>query len=261
MGEFSSIAVDLNGRVHISYYERGGGNLRYAMEMSEPTEPLYLMTEESVGGVTLNWGAPLYDYGFQVTGYYIYRGTSSGQGDLLAIVGNVTEFTDNTVGEDTYYYWVSAVNAVGAGKMSAEASVTVVSISTVPDAPRNLNAEAGNGTVLLTWDPPEDDGGTPIIGYKLYRGTSEGAVVFWLSVGNATSLLDDNVENDQTYYYRVSAVNAVGEGPLTDTESATPSVDAGDDGEGNDLLLYIVIIIVALAAVAGIAVLLLKRKK
>ncbi len=211
--------------------------------------------------MSLSWDAPLYEYGFQVTGYHIYRGTSAGSGELLAIVGNVTGFTDTSVGEDTYYYRVAAVDAVGAGEMSAEASVTVVSPNSVPDAPRNLNAEAGNGTVLLTWDPPEDDGGTPIIGYSLYRGTTEGADVLWLSVGNTTSLLDDNVENAQTYYYRVSAVNAAGEGPASEVVHATPTAEGGDDDDGDSTMLYIIIAIIAVAAIAGVAFLVLRKKR
>ncbi len=46
VGRNNSLAVDADGAVHISYYERGVGNLRYAVERSEPTGPLNLSAEE-----------------------------------------------------------------------------------------------------------------------------------------------------------------------------------------------------------------------
>jgi LPXTG-motif cell wall-anchored protein len=158
---------------------------------------------------------------------------------------------------------VEAVNAVGAGEPSEEASVTVVSPSTVPGAPQDLDLDAGNGTVSLTWDPPDDDGGTSITGYNVYRGTSESTLVLFFERGNLTHFMDDSVINGQTYYYKVTAVNAVGEGTASDVEHATPTAEGGEDDDdgGDNTMLYIIIGIVALAAVAGVAVFLLKKKK
>jgi len=75
--------------------------------------------------------------------------------------------------------------------------------------------------------------------------------------------VDDTVVNDQTYYYRVSAVSAAGEGPLTDSEHATPTAESGIDGEdgGNDIMLYVIIAVIVLAAAAVIVVLVLRRKR
>src|SRR5947208_1125177 len=39
----------------------------------------------------------------------------------------------------------------------------------VPLAPENLKATAGNGTVSLRWDPPADNGSSPVA-YRVYRG-------------------------------------------------------------------------------------------
>ena len=95
---------------------------------------------------------------------------------------------------------------------------------TPPSAPQKLTSSPGNRRVTLEWDAPGDDGGTPVTGYKIYRGTtSRGEKTLLTTVGNVLTYTDKNVTNNQTYYYDVSAVNSVGEGIRKSNEvSATP---------------------------------------
>ena len=84
-------------------------------------------------------------------------------------------------------------------------------------------ATGGNGTVALGWTPPASNGGSAITGYKVYRGTASGGETLLTTLGLVTSYVDSTgVPNGTTYYYRVSAVNAVGEGALSNERSATP---------------------------------------
>jgi fibronectin type 3 domain-containing protein len=92
-----------------------------------------------------------------------------------------------------------------------------------PGAPTSLSAVAGDGSVSLTWTAPSFDGGSPLTGYRIYRGTSPGTETFLQSAPAATVFQDDMVENGTAYYYKVSAENAVGEGPLSNEASASPS--------------------------------------
>ncbi|MCK5559517.1 MAG: right-handed parallel beta-helix repeat-containing protein, partial [Thermoplasmata archaeon] len=74
----------------------------------------------------------------------------------------------------------------------------------------------------LTWNVPIFDGGFPIFNYKIYKGTLPGYITYHTEVGNQLYYNDTNVTNGLTYYYQVSAVNALGEGPLSNEVSATP---------------------------------------
>ena len=94
--------------------------------------------------------------------------------------------------------------------------------ATMPSAPSLTAATGGNGSVSLQWSAPASDGGSTITNYKIYRGSSSGTETLLTQVGNVTSFMDTGVANGSTYWYEVSAVNAVGEGPLSGELSATP---------------------------------------
>ena len=160
-----------------------------------------------------------------MTGYRVYRGTSSGGETLLATLGNVSGWTDSgVVNGTTYYYRVAALNAVGEGAQSNERSATPAVVVTVPGAPSLSSASGGSGSVALVWSAPSSNGGSPVTGYRVYRGTSSGGETLLATLGNVTGWTDSGVVNGTTYYYRVAALNAVGEGAQSNERSATPAV-------------------------------------
>ncbi|MDW5562418.1 MAG: Ser-Thr-rich GPI-anchored membrane family protein [Methanomassiliicoccus sp.] len=180
----------------------------------------------AVGGdskVTLTWSAPSSNGGSTITGYKIYRGSSSGSETLLTTVGNVLTYTDTAVTNGvTYYYKVSAVNAVNEGPQSSESSAAPTAAITAPSAPQNVVATAGNGQVVLTWKAPASNGGSDITGYKIYRGSSSGSETLLTTLGNVATYTDASLTNGVTYYYKVSAVNSAKEGALSGEVSAKP---------------------------------------
>jgi hypothetical protein len=83
---------------------------------------------------------------------------------------------------------------------------------TVPGNPRMESATIDplTGYVAVTWGAP-DDGGSPITGYSLYRGTASGAEALYANLPAAkTSFMDTQANGQTTYYYFVTATNAVG---------------------------------------------------
>jgi PKD repeat protein len=96
---------------------------------------------------------------------------------------------------------------------------------TVPGAPTGLTATGGSGQVTLGWTPPSSNGGVNITSYKVYRGTSSGSETLLTSggcggLGVVTSCTDTGLASGQTYFYKVSAVNALGEGAQSNEASA-----------------------------------------
>ncbi|MFP4196398.1 MAG: fibronectin type III domain-containing protein [Methanomassiliicoccales archaeon] len=184
---------------------------------SVPTAPQNLAASASDGKVSLTWDAPSDDGGASVTDYKLYRGTSSGQLSHYATTGS-TSYTDSSVTNgQKYYYKVSAVNSEGEGPKSSEVSATPESSgeNTVPSEPVNVRAEMIDGSITLTWNPPADDGGSAVSQYKVYWTTSSIFFHYTYKV-SGTSFTLDNVDEGETYIFRVSAINSVGEGPKSD---------------------------------------------
>jgi hypothetical protein len=73
--------------------------------------------------------------------------------------------------------------------------------------------------VQLSWTAPPA-GSSPITGYRIYRSTSPGTTTFYANVGTGTSVRDTGTTRGVRYYYRLSAVSAAGEGPLSNEASA-----------------------------------------
>jgi PKD repeat protein len=93
----------------------------------------------------------------------------------------------------------------------------------LPSSPQNLVATAGDAQITLAWSLPEDDGGSPITNYRIYRGTVSGNLSLLIELGNISGYTDTNLTNGVTYYYQVSALNGAGEGPRSTEASATPN--------------------------------------
>jgi hypothetical protein len=82
----------------------------------------------------------------------------------------------------------------------------------VPAAPQVTAARDVNNVVHVMWTTP-DDGGSPITGYKIYRGSPGSGEILLTTVPAGVNTYDDTTADPNvTYYYRVTAVNLIGEG-------------------------------------------------
>ncbi|HEX2346332.1 MAG TPA: fibronectin type III domain-containing protein [Gaiellaceae bacterium] len=116
-----------------------------------------------------------------------------------------------------------------------------------PGAPTSLAASPGDASASLSWNAPSFTGGSPVTGYRVYRGTSPNpTTALTPDLGVQTTYADTGLVNGTTYYYKVSALNANGEGPLSGQAQATPTavvppsaplaiLDNFDDGFENPL--------------------------
>jgi len=65
-----------------------------------------------------------------------------------------------------------------------------------------------NNSVTLTWRPIMRG---RLNGYRIYRGTSPDAQLI-IGGSNQSNFIDYNVRAGETYYYRITAINDLGEG-------------------------------------------------
>ena len=68
-------------------------------------------------------------------------------------------------------------------------------------------------SLMLNWDPPQRDGGSPVTGYLVYRDSE---LIAELSF-DRNDHNDTDVVNDEVYRYLLYALNAAGESAPTDT--------------------------------------------
>ncbi|WP_427895355.1 PKD domain-containing protein [Kribbella sp. GL6] len=165
---------------------------------------------------TATGGTPSYSYSWNF-----------GDGSAASSAQNPSH-TYTTAG--TYTATLTVTDSSSPAKTAtATVSVTASPIAgTPPDAPTGLTATAGNGQASLKWTAPANNGGVAITSYKVYRGTSSGSETPVTSggcsgLGVVLTCTDTGLTNGQAYYYKVSAVNSIGEGAQSAEATATPT--------------------------------------
>jgi alpha-tubulin suppressor-like RCC1 family protein len=98
----------------------------------------------------------------------------------------------------------------------APANVVWSPSASVPDAPTNVSATAGNGSATVSWSPPTSDGGSPITGYEITISPGGQTV----SVGpSSLQKAIMGLTNCTAYTFTVRAINAVGPSEPSDASN------------------------------------------
>ena len=186
-----------------------------------PGSPLDLCLSPGNGSVTLSWQLPSRTGGGMLLGFRIYRGESPLTMAFLVTKGPMElSYTDTGLTNGKiYYYQVSAFSESGEGPPTAVLDAAPLK---APGAPLNLRASAGDKMVTLEWDAPTDNGGRPILHYKIFKGTGSAALDLLATIGNVTRFNSTGLSNGAVYYYQILAENEAGDGSRTLEVEARP---------------------------------------
>ena len=177
-----------------------------------PATPTQLTAAASASSMTisLTWTVGTGD-----TQYLVKRSTSAAGPFTIVAQVSSTSYLDTDIRNygTLYYYRVSAVTS--AGQQSADSNQA--SALTLPQAPVNLTATAGNAQIALSWSASYNASS-----YNILRATTSGGPYVLIASGvTSTSFMDTKVTVGTTYYYVVQAVDATGPSAYSNQASAT----------------------------------------
>jgi fibronectin type 3 domain-containing protein len=196
------------------------------MATALPSAPTGLRATPSDGQVTLEWNSVA-----GASSYFVYRATVSGinrnnwntivGGNRTQVPGGATVHIENNLTNGTtYFFVVTALNSLGQSVESAEVSATPFAAETVPVQPTNLTASAADSEVILHWNAAA---GAQF--YNVYWSTTAGVTPGTgtkISNLSGTSYTHTGLANNITYYYILTAENAIGESLPSNEASAMP---------------------------------------
>ena len=190
----------------------GGGDSSPAM----PPAPTGVTATAGDNSASIAWSSVA-----GATSYNLYYSTTTGVPKATA--SKITGVTSPRVvtglaNGTTYFFVVTAVNAVGESADSSQ--VSAKPILAPPPPPMNISATAGHGEATIGWDNVA--GATS---YNLYYSTTAG--VNKVTGSRFTKVTSPNIvtglTNGTTYYFVVTAVNTAGEGVESSQVSAMPT--------------------------------------
>ncbi len=180
-------------------------------------------------GVRLNWAASA----GTVTSVSVERRTGAGGAwAVLAVLGNVTTYTDPIATQATYNYRVRSANSAGYSVYSniAAVSVTAPPTQTLP-APSGLSGYTC-GAGCWSTDTGVRFNWTPVTGattHVVQRAEGAGTFATVATLGAGVGIyIDKNVTSGVTYFYRVQALNATATSAIsTLTYGVTSNITLG----------------------------------
>jgi hypothetical protein len=167
--------------------------------------------------ITVYFSAPAPNGGSPVTSYNFYSGTSS---PPLSVV-DVELYTEVMVlglsPTTTYYFQVSALNALGEGAKSTPIASATTG-DNLPGAPAIVSATPGKDNMTLVWTAPESYDGSAVSNYRIYWGTTPNPdnIINSLLVGDVLTAKVTGLNSATRYYFNVVAINALGAGSASD---------------------------------------------
>ena len=193
----------------------GAGATVSASPRTTPTAPRNVTATPGNATATVSWVAPSSDGGATITSYQV---TSTPGAQTCTTSGTLSCSVAGLTNGLNYSFTVSATNIAGTSASSSPS--TQISPRTVPSAPTNVSASAGNTSVTLSWSAPASNGGAAIIGYT--ATSTPGSAT--CSTSGALLCTVTGLANGTSYRFTVTASNVAGNSiPSSASVAVTPA--------------------------------------
>jgi hypothetical protein len=175
----------------------------------------------SGSSINISWKPTLIDNGNPITGHQVQTSIDGGTTWTIAVANTnspALSASFKAVGGQSYFVRVAAINAAGIGPFEITAGPAVVMVA--PGIVSNVAITTTGDKGRATWDAPDQDGGSPIIDYRIRVSTD---LVNWTTVisrtGNTSTTATFNLPDARSYYVQVAAINSINIGPYKNTTS------------------------------------------
>ncbi|KAJ8319891.1 hypothetical protein KUTeg_001478 [Tegillarca granosa] len=205
--------------------------------LDKPSPPVDLsVADVTAESVTLKWQPPEDDGGSEVTGYIIERREFNRRTWQKVDETTDLEYTIHKLLQgNQYYFHVIAKNAIGQSEPAelTEAVLAKIHLVIEPDTPSiPVVSDVRRNSATVTWQPPENDGGSPITCYHLEKRS--GFSGRWVQatkdlIEGTTYTVTDLIE-DNTYEFRVAAENKAGLSKPSEPSESFKAKDPWNDG-------------------------------
>ena len=188
-----------------------------AVPYAAPDPPTNVSAIAFSGAALLTWTAPVSDNGSPIVEYDVTTTPPTTSTTVPAAqTGTVIAGLTNGV---TYTFTVRASDVAALFTDSAPSNaVTPCGAATVPDVPASVSTTPGERHVLVAWQAPATDGGSPIVSYKVTPSTG-GTLTF-----PATTFNHDftSLQPGVAVSYDIVVTNAIGDSLPADSATVVP---------------------------------------
>ncbi|MEF8873704.1 MAG: hypothetical protein V5A88_03420 [Candidatus Thermoplasmatota archaeon] len=212
-------------------------------DLPKPAPPENLKVFSGENASELAWDPPEDEE--HIFEYRIYK-----DGEAFRDVDkHTTYFIDRDVSEGkTYNYSIRSVNVDGnESAPTGEVRVTISAQDSMNHS-RYLRVEEMDQKVKLTWETQGSSEENR--GYNIYRGSAEDDLKFIAHVKSTSEFIDEELENERVYYYRVRTVdmnNTLGES--TETRHAVPMEQEEDHLSIRTIGAFVVIMAIGILTI------------
>ncbi|XP_031677925.1 titin [Oncorhynchus kisutch] len=200
--------------------------------LDKPGPPGAIKVDEvNADYISLSWDPPLYDGGCPISNYVVEKRdtTTTSWKTVSSTVARTSIKVPRLTQGTEYQFRIAAENRYGVSHAVESASVVAQYPFETPGPPTTLRvAQATKSFMLVTWNEPASDGGSPIIGYHLE--IKDYSSIRWTKTNRGRLIAEtefkvNGVEESLQYEFRVAAENIAGVGPYS---KATEPIAARD---------------------------------